>query len=75
VVASRTGGIPEYVEEGRTGLLFTPEDAGNLAAHLGSLCRDTRLANRMGAAARILARERFSPQSRLPNLLNFYRGY
>src|SRR5262249_33344352 len=74
VIASRIGGIPEYISEGHTRLLFTPEDAGNLAAQIGSLCRDGSLSTRMGAEARALARERFSVQSRLPTLLDFYRG-
>ncbi len=37
VVASRIGGIPELVREGRTGLLFPPGDAGALAVLMGGL--------------------------------------
>ena len=32
VIASRIGGLPEFVREGRTGLLFEPGDAARLAA-------------------------------------------
>ena len=34
VVASRVGGLPEMVEDGRTGLLFDPEDEAGLASRL-----------------------------------------
>jgi len=37
VVASRIGGIPELVQEGRTGLLFEPGDAAGLAAAMRGL--------------------------------------
>jgi glycosyltransferase involved in cell wall biosynthesis len=37
VLASRIGGIPELVREGRTGLLFPPGDAAELAVTMGGL--------------------------------------
>jgi len=43
VVATRVGGIPEEVEDGRTGLLVEPGDAGALAAALDRLIGDTEL--------------------------------
>ena len=74
VVASRIGGIPEYLAEGDSGLLFTPGDVDELAAHLRQLCVDPPRCERMGRAARRLALERFSPESRLPEWLELYRG-
>jgi glycosyltransferase involved in cell wall biosynthesis len=41
VVASRIGGIPELVREGRTGLLFAPGDAAELAGVMGGLADGT----------------------------------
>lgn len=40
VVATRVGGLPELVRDGRTGVLVPPEDSGALAAALGSLLAD-----------------------------------
>ena len=34
VIASRTGGIPEVIEEGRTGVLVEPGDAAGFATHI-----------------------------------------
>lgn len=58
VVATRVSGIPELVEDGRTGLLAPPRDPAALAAALERLHRDPALAARLGAAgrARVLAR-------------------
>jgi glycosyltransferase involved in cell wall biosynthesis len=75
VVASRIGGIPEYVDEDRTGFLFTPENAHNLADYLRRLCNDTALCRRMGSQARALAVARFSPQGQLPFWLDSYRRF
>lgn len=51
VVASRRGGIPEAIVEGRTGLLFDPDAPRELADHLHSLARDRGMLAVMGHAA------------------------
>jgi len=52
VVASRTGGIPEVVADGETGLLVPPGDPVALAAALNALLRDPDRARAMGQAGR-----------------------
>jgi starch synthase len=58
VVASDVGGIPEVVDDGRTGLLvhYDPEDpagfAAGLAARISELLADPARAAEMGAAGR-----------------------
>jgi starch synthase len=52
VVASRTGGIPEVVADGETGLLVPPEDPEQLGAALNTLIRDPDRARAMGQAGR-----------------------
>jgi glycosyltransferase involved in cell wall biosynthesis len=73
VIASRVGGIPEYVEDGRTGLLFPPGDHEQLAAHLRRLYEDPSLLRDMGLAARDHAVRDFSPDARLEDYLAPYR--
>lgn len=60
VVATRVGGTPEVVEDGVTGLLVPPNDAGALAGAVRRLLEDAELRERLGRAARRLVLERFS---------------
>jgi glycosyltransferase involved in cell wall biosynthesis len=53
--ASARGGIPSLIEHEVTGLLFDPEDAGDIAAAMERLLTDTPLARRLGARARAFA--------------------
>lgn len=59
VVATRSGGVPEIVVEGETGLLVPPGDEAALAGALVELLADPARALRMGAAGTARARERF----------------
>jgi alpha-maltose-1-phosphate synthase len=52
VVGSRTGGIPEVVADGETGLLVPPGAPGPLAAALNALITDPDRAETMGRAGR-----------------------
>src|SRR5678816_2292918 len=60
IVATRAGGIPEIVEEGRTGLLVPPRDARALADAIIRALRDTSLRQRTGEAGLARVRERFT---------------
>jgi starch synthase len=60
VVASGVGGIPEVVDDGRTGLLVPPSDPAALAAAINRLLDDPDLARRMGIAGRERAVAHFS---------------
>jgi D-inositol-3-phosphate glycosyltransferase len=51
VVASRFGGFPEVVDEGRTGLLYPPRNPAALAAAAGGLLEDHPRRAAMAAAA------------------------
>jgi len=52
VVASRVGGIPEFIEDGRAGLLVPPKQVGPLAEALGRLWDDPALGRALGAYGR-----------------------
>jgi len=59
IVASRVGGLPELIEDGRTGLLFPVGDDRALASALEQLLAHPDRARRIGQAARQHAVGRF----------------
>ena len=73
VVASDVGGLPELVEDGRTGFLVPVGDAQALADRILTLLRDAALRQTMGAAGRERARTLFSPGSYAARMLDLYR--
>lgn len=60
VVASRCGGLPEIVEDGKTGWLVPPNDPRALADRIRVLLLKPDLRRAMGLAGRACVRERFS---------------
>ena len=60
VVATAVGGLPDAVEDGRTGLLVPPRDPDALRAALERLLADPDLRCALGGCARDVARERFT---------------
>jgi len=60
VVVSRVGGLPEVVEEGRTGLVVPKEDAKAAADAMLQLARDHALRATMGKAGRALVLDRYA---------------
>src|SRR5262249_3834736 len=60
VVASAVGGIPEIVEDGRTGLLVPPADPAALAAAVNALLADPARARALGQAGRRRVLDRFT---------------
>ena len=63
IVALRSGGTPEEVEHGRSGLLSDPGDLPALTANLDTLLRDPALRARMGAYGRAAVEGRLSAQA------------
>jgi glycosyltransferase involved in cell wall biosynthesis len=67
VIASRIGGLPELVRDGRTGWTFTPGDAAELRSRMVSLLDEPARALEMGRNARRLV-------ERLSGTAAYYRG-
>lgn len=55
VVAAATGGIPEVVTDGETGLLVPPMDAGALGDAVVRVLEDSGLSGRLGEAGRLIS--------------------
>jgi glycosyltransferase involved in cell wall biosynthesis len=60
VVATTAGAFPEFIEDGRTGVLVPPGDAHALAAAIKSLLADPQRCASMGAAASAHIRANFT---------------
>lgn len=74
VVCSAIGGLSEFVEDGSTGLLFTPGDANDLAEKIRYLWDRPELCRRMGEAARAKVLGMFSPEDNYTRLMATYRA-
>jgi glycosyltransferase involved in cell wall biosynthesis len=72
VVATRVGGLPDLIEEGRTGLLAPPRDPEALAAAVLGLLHDPQNAARIGQTARAMAQERFAVQRLIADTERLY---
>jgi glycosyltransferase involved in cell wall biosynthesis len=73
VVAFATGGIPEIVRHGATGLLARTGDERELSECLRSLLTDPCACNRMGQAARDVAVEEYGAALQAERYLALYR--
>jgi glycosyltransferase involved in cell wall biosynthesis len=73
VVALRSGGTPEAVIDGETGLLAERGDELSLVANLARLLTDRDLAERMGAAGVRHVAERFAPSRLGADMAAVYR--
>jgi glycosyltransferase involved in cell wall biosynthesis len=62
-VGCRAGGMVEIIDEGRTGLLAEPGDAGSLDACLSRLISDEPFRLSLGKAARERYEENFQPKA------------
>lgn len=72
-VSTAVGGIPEVVDDGRTGLLVPSAEPAELAQAVESLIRDPDRRIRMGAAARERAHALFSAERIVTQYESFYR--
>jgi glycosyltransferase involved in cell wall biosynthesis len=72
IIASSVGGIPEYTGRLQNALLVEPNDVQGLARTIEQLATDSSLAKRMGAEGRKMAKENFSLEKHLEELMSLY---
>ncbi|MGI8558883.1 MAG: glycosyltransferase family 4 protein [Solirubrobacteraceae bacterium] len=72
VVASNVGGLPELIEDGRTGFLVRVDDVAGFADRLDLLLRNETLRAELGAAARQRARDSFSAADMASSVADVY---
>ncbi len=74
VVASDVGGLREVVEDGRSGIVVQPADAGAIAAAIQRLADSAELRLQMGAAARARVVGNYSMETMAARTLALYRA-
>jgi glycosyltransferase involved in cell wall biosynthesis len=72
VVGTASGGTPEIVKDGVTGILVPPGDAGAMAEALEILLRDPARAGSMGAAGRVRAAAHFTIDAHAEKTMRVY---
>ncbi len=73
VIASRLGSMAELVDDGVTGLLFTPGDAHDLAAKIEWASMHPGELGRMGENARRVYEAKYTPERNYEMLMDVYR--
>jgi glycosyltransferase involved in cell wall biosynthesis len=73
-IVANVGGLPEIVDDGRTGIVVPPEDPTALAAAMLRLATDPARAAELGAAARRRAVSQFSEASAVDGVEAVYRS-
>src|SRR5688572_9159896 len=74
VIATKVGGLPEAVEDGKSGLLVSASAPDELAEAILKLIRDQSLAAQMGEYAKYLSDTKFSWDSIALKMLAVYRA-
>ena len=71
VIANNTGMLPEFIDDGQSGLLFN-DNPQDLAERTLKLAGDESLRKRIGATAATKARENFSLERQVNGVEAFY---
>ncbi|MDQ3488214.1 MAG: glycosyltransferase family 4 protein [Acidobacteriota bacterium] len=74
IVATTAGGMPEVVQDGKTGILVAPRNDRALADAIVKLLKDPALRERMGTAGLALANARFSAERMVADTLLAYHA-
>lgn len=73
VVASRVGGIPEMIVDGKTGFLVDPYDTNDICRAVSKILSDNSLADSTGKLAKETARKKYMASSVAERTMKVYR--
>ena len=74
VIATNVGGIPEIIENGKTGILIPPENQEKTLSSINNLLKNKILSKRLSENAYNFINENFSWKTLLPNYINLYKN-
>ena len=72
IIASATGGIPEHIQDGKTGILVEPNNVQQLATAIADLADDFDKSRRIGIAGNELFHEEFTLEIHAQRLRKIY---
>ncbi len=73
VLAAKVGGLPDLVEDGKTGVFVDPLDAASMRAGVEKILGDRALAKNLAATAKEQAREKYHPLVIAKRHMEIYR--
>jgi len=74
VIAAKVGGIPEVIENGKEGILISPENPEALAKAITELLTDEELRIKLGVNAFKKVKEKYSIEVYTKNIVEFYKS-
>jgi glycosyltransferase involved in cell wall biosynthesis len=74
VIGSRVGGIPDQIDDGKTGFMFPVHDHVALAKILKKMYNNQKLSSKMGQSAYQKAQKQFSRQVYYQKLMKIYES-
>lgn len=74
IIASKVGGIPEMIEDGRSGLLINPGDAKELAGAILKLFQERETAKKLGDEAERTVKEKFGLAEMVRKTMEVYEN-
>jgi len=73
VVAAKSGGIPEIIKNGESGLLVAPADPKALSEGITRMLTDDELANRMARTGKSVVKQKFTIDTMVNRNIDVYR--
>ena len=74
VIGADSGGVPEEIENGVTGLLYRPGDDADMASKICQLLANPGMARKMGTAGKLRLQKMFSKASQMPEIEHVYQS-
>jgi len=75
IIATKVGGIPELINDSKTGIIVRSGDRGELAKAIIKLAKDKMLREELGSAARIYAQSEFTIDLMVKNITKLYDNF
>ena len=74
VIVSNVGGLPEVVEDGRTGIVIEPMDANSLAEALSFLIENPEVRTEMGNNGRMRVLQKYDWKDSVEQMITIYKS-